>query len=313
MSWFAKRFARLVVILLALTMLSFGAQSLLPGDPAQLIGFGADEARVEEIRTDLQLDEPVTVRYLAWLSGFVRGDLGPYYRIKGASPSESVRQSLPNSLLLMLYTQLLSLAIAVPLGVITAYRRTGAIDKGVNAAAFVGLAVPGFVLAFLLKKYLAVDRRILPDRGWVPLTEDPVEHLRYAVLPVLSLALGQIAVYMRLLRSDMIATLDEEFILMARSKGITPRRVLFRHALRPSSLTLVTVAGMNVGILISATVLVERVFGVPGMGNLLVEGILSREYPATQSFIAIMGIIFVLVNYGVDLLYGILDPRVRHG
>jgi peptide/nickel transport system permease protein len=144
------------------------------------------------------------------------------------------------------------------------------------------------------------------------LGENVGEHFKHAVLPVLALAAGQLAVYFRLLRSDMIATLQEDFITMAKSKGLKPRRILFRHALRPSSLTLLTVAGLSVGTLISSAVLVEVIFDVPGMGFKLIESIFAREYPAAQSFIAIVGIVFVLINYLVDFLYTIVDPRIRN-
>jgi len=311
MRTFAVKALRLVIIMLALTFLSFAAQDLIPGDAAQLIGFGADPAKIEEIRQDLRLDDPMPVRYLAWLGDFVTGDLGQYYRVNG-DPAEQVKTALPISLQLMLYTQILALLIAIPLGVITAYRANGLFDKMSNLGAFLAFSVPGFVIAYLLKKYLALDNKLLPDSGWVKLSDDLVEHFRHAVLPVLTLTFGQIAVYFRLLRSDMIATLQEDFITMAKAKGMPARRILFRHALRPSSLTLLTVAGLNIGTLISTAVLVENIFDIPGMGTLLISGVLQYEYPATQSFIAIIGLMFVLINYSVDFLYTVLDPRIRH-
>lgn len=308
----AIKTVRLVVVMLLLTMASFGAQSLLPGDPAELIGFGADPELIDEIRVDLELDRPLAARYVSWLGDFVKGDLGEYYRSRGGSPADKVKTGLPTSLLLMLYTQVVALAIAIPLGVLTAYRAGSLFDKGANLGAFLALSIPAFVFAFLVKKYLALDNRWFPESGWVPFGEDVGQHFRHAVLPVIALSVGQIAVYFRLLRSDMIATLQEDFITMAKSKGLAPRRILFRHALRPSSLTLLTVAGLSVGTLISSAVLVEVIFSVPGMGYNIVEGIFSREYPATQSFIAIVGLLFVLVNYAVDFLYTVIDPRIRN-
>jgi peptide/nickel transport system permease protein len=309
---FAGKLVRLVVVLLVLTMVSFFAQSLLPGDPAQLIVLSNDKAKIEETRRDLGLDRPVIARYVDWLGDFVTGDMGTYYRSRGGTPGEKVAEALPTSILLMIYCQIVALLIAIPLGVVAAYRANSLFDRSANIAVFLALSVPGFVVAYLLKKYLALDSRLLPESGWVAFTDDPAEHIRHAILPVLALVSSQIAVYFRLLRSDMIATLQEDFITMAKAKGLRPRRILFRHALRPSSLTLLTVAGLNVGTLISAAVLVERIFKVPGMGYLLVEGVLSREYSATQSMIALIGILFVLVNFAVDSLYSVLDPRIRH-
>lgn len=303
---------RLVIVLLALSMVAFLAQSFLPGDPAELMGFGADPDKIEEIRTDLKLDEPIYVQYGSWLGDFVRGDLGSYYRAKGGTPAEGVKSNLPNTLLIILYTQIVALGIAIPMGVVAAYRSDRLFDRGANIAAFLALSVPAFVLAFVLKKYLALDYRILPERGWVSPTKDLVEHVKHAILPVSTLVFSQIAVYFRLLRSDMIATLQEDFITMAKAKGLKPSRVLFRHALRPSSLTLLTVAGLNIGTLISAGIVIEVLFGIPGMGTLLVEGILAREFRATQSFVMIVGIFFVLLNYAVDFLYTVIDPRIRN-
>lgn len=315
MSQLLVKTIRLLIVLLLLSMLAFGSQLLLPGDPAELIGFGADPELIDEIRADLKLDDPIPVRYAAWLGDFVQGDLGEYYRSRGGSPSEKVQTALPISLTLMVYTQLVALALAIPLGVIAAYRANKIFDKAMNVTAFLALSIPGFVFAFLLKKFFSLDRSWLPESGWIGFGDEGFtisDHLRHAVLPVISLALAQVAVYFRLLRSDMIATLQEDFITMAKAKGLSTRRVLFRHALRPSSLTLLTVAGLNVGTMISSAVLIENIFQIPGMGLLLVEGVLSREYIATQSFVAIVGIIFVLINYAVDFLYTIIDPRIRH-
>jgi peptide/nickel transport system permease protein len=306
------KLVRLIVVVLLLSMASFAAQSLLPGDPAVLIGGGGNPQQIQQIREDLHLDDALPVRYAKWLGDFVQGDLVNYYFLRGGTPADTVKTALPTSLLLILYTQVLSLALAVPLGVVTAYRAGSLFDKGVNIGAFLGLSIPAFVVAFLLKKYLALDNRWFPESGWVPIGDDLGEHFRHAVLPVLALTTSQLAIYFRLLRSDMIATLQEDFITMAKSKGLTPRRILFRHALRPSSLTLLTVAGLSVGTLISSAVLVEVIFGVPGMGFKLIESIFAREYPAAQSFIAIVGIVFVLINYLVDFLYTVVDPRIRN-
>ena len=307
------RFLRLVVVLFALSVVSFLSIRAIPGDPATTIALGSSDlqAKIKEVRKDLGLDQPLVVQYGRWANHLLHGDLGKYYRAAGPSPADEVRGALPISLMLVLYTQIVALALAVPLGAVTAYRADRAFDRVVNVGAFLALSIPSFIVGFLVKKYLALDNRVFPDSGWVPITQDIWQHFRHVVLPVLTLVLAQIAVYFRLLRSDMIATLQEDFITMAKSKGIRPRRVLFRHALRPSSLTLLTVAGLNIGTLISSTVVVENIFQIKGMGFLLAQGILSGEYVATQSFIVIVGVVFVLVNFLVDFLYTVLDPRIR--
>ena len=153
--------------------------------------------------------------------------------------------------------------------------------------------------------------KIFPTSGYTPITENPSEHFQQMVLPCITLAVGQIAIYMRLLRSDMIATLQQDFILLAKAKGMRPKRILFRHALRPSSLTLLTVAGLNVGTLIGGALIVEVLFQIPGIGFMMQEAIGQRQIVAFQSLVAIVAIIYVLVNFGVDLLYTVLDPRIR--
>ncbi|MBN2622381.1 MAG: ABC transporter permease, partial [Acidimicrobiales bacterium] len=225
---------------------------------------------------------------------------------------DRVRDSLPVSLQLMVYAQVLALLIAIPAGVITAYRAGSRADKAANAGAFGMLAIPNFALALVLAYYVGVELGWLPVSGYVKPSDDLGEHLRRMILPAVSLAVGQIAVYMRLLRSDMIATLQEDFITMAKAKGVSPRRVLWRHALRPSSLTLLTVAGLNVGTLIGGAVIVEVIFAMPGIGTLLFEAIQARQYIALQSLVAIIAVGYVLINVAVDILYAVLDPRIRH-
>ena len=253
------------------------------------------------------------MQYGRWIGDFVTGDLGGYYSVTGERPvMDRVRDSLPVSLQLMVYAQVLALVIAIPAGVITAYRAGTRADKAANATAFGMLAIPNFALALVLAYYVGVEFGWLPVSGYVKPSEDLVEHLRRMTLPTVALAVGQVAVYMRLLRSDMIATLQEDFITMAKSKGVSPRRVLWRHALRPSSLTLLTVAGLNVGTLIGGAVIIEVIFSMPGVGTLLFEAIQARQYIALQSLVALIAVGYVLVNFLVDVLYAVLDPRIRH-
>jgi peptide/nickel transport system permease protein len=211
----------------------------------------------------------------------------------------------------MVYAQVLALVVAIPMGVLTAYRAGSWLDKGVNSAAFAAIAIPNFALGLLLSYYVGVQLGWLPFQNYTPLTEDPVEHFRGMALPAITLAVGQIAIYLRLLRSDMIATLQEDYVTFASSKGMPSRYVLFRHALRPSSLTLLTVAGLNVGALVGGAIVIEVIFGLPGIGRAIGEAILSRQYIALQSMVAIVAIGYVLVNALIDILYAVLDPRIR--
>jgi len=302
-----------VVVLFCVTLFVALLTSMLPGDPVNAIaGFGTD-AQKEQIRERLGLDDPLPVQYVRWVGDFARGDLGDYWSVTGARPvMDRVREALPVSLQLMLYAQVLALVVAIPLGVATAYRAGSRFDRASNATAFGMLAIPNFALALVLAYYVGVQAGWLPVSGYVSPSQDLIEHFRRMAMPAIALAVGQIAVYMRLLRSDMIATLQEDFITMAKAKGISPRRVLWRHALRPSSLTLLTVAGLNVGTLIGSTVVVEVIFSLPGLGSLLFEAITARQYIAFQSLVAIIAIGYVLLNFLVDVLYAVLDPRIRH-
>jgi peptide/nickel transport system permease protein len=308
-----RRVAHLVVVLFFVTLFVATLTAMLPGDPVDAIAGFASEEQKDALREELQLDDPVYMQYGRWVGNFVTGDLGNYYSVTGGRPvMDRVRDSLPVSLQLMVEAQVLALVIAIPLGVFTAYRAGSRFDKGANATAFGLLAIPNFALALILAYYVGVRWGWLPVSGYVKPSEDLVEHLRRMAMPAIALAVGQIAVYMRLLRSDMIATLQEDFITMAKSKGISPSRVLWRHALRPSSLTLLTVAGLNVGVLIGGAVIVEVIFSLPGIGLLLFEAINARQYIALQSLVAIIAVSYVLINFLVDLLYAVLDPRIRH-
>ncbi len=308
-----RKLVQLTVVLLLVTFISFLLMNLLPGDPVEVIvPFGSDEQR-QALREDLNLDDPMITRYWDWLSGLVQGDFGKYYTTSSSRPvSKDLREALPVSLQLMAYAQIMALAVAIPVGVATAYRAGSKFDKGANTSAFAMLAMPNFAIALLLSYYLGVKLDLLPVTGYRPFGEDQAEHFRRMAMPALSLAVGQIAIYMRLLRSDMIATLQEDFITMAKAKGMRPRRILWRHALRPSSLTLLTVAGLNVGTLIGGAVVTEVIFSLPGIGRLIYEAILSRQYVAVQSFIVVIGAAYVILNFLVDILYSILDPRIRH-
>lgn len=308
-----RRLLHLLVVLFFVTLFVALLTSMLPGDPVDAIAGFASEEQKEELRTELGLDDPLPVRYARWIGDFVTGDLGNYYSISGGRPvMDRVTDSLPVSLQLMLYAQVLALVVAIPAGVISAYRAGSLGDRVGNAAAFGALAIPNFALALVLAYFVGVELGWLPVNGYVKPSDDFGEHIRRMVMPAISLAIGQIAVYMRLLRSDMIATLQEDFITMAKAKGVSPRRVLWRHALRPSSLTLLTVAGLNVGTLIGGTVIVEVIFSMPGIGTLLFEAIQARQYIALQSLVAIIAVGYVIVNFLVDVLYAVLDPRIRH-
>jgi peptide/nickel transport system permease protein len=309
----SRRLLYLVPVLIAVSLLTFLVAALLPGDLA--VAMLADEAtpeRVAALRSEMGLDQPLAVQYLHWLGSALIGDLGRSLRT-GEKVLSAILQRLPVTLELMLFAQLIALAIGVPLGILCAVRNGSVVDRVMTVIAFGKLSVPAFMLAIVLIYLFSVRLKWLPATGYVPLDEDIVGNLRCFVLPAVTLGFGEWPVLMRVLRSDMIATLQEDYIAMATAKGLRRWRILLVHALKPSSLTLVTVTGINIGRLIGGTVLVETIFALPGIGRLLIGAINTRDFVVLQGVVLFVATGFVMINFVVDLLYGVLDPRIRHG
>jgi peptide/nickel transport system permease protein len=306
---------RLILVVVVVTFLTQLLASFVPGSLDQILAPFATNQQRAEIRRDLHLDDNVFVRYWHWLDDFAHGDMGRIYQgAQGSAPvSTQVKQGLPISLEVMGWSQLLALALAIPLGVVSAYAAGRWPDRLASGFSFTMLALPSFALAFLLIYYVSVRGGLLPALGYDGWQDGVWNHFRTLILPVVSLAAGQLAVYQRLLRTDLLATLQQDFIAMAKAKGLKPRRVLWRHALRPSSLTLLTVAGLQTGALIGGAIVVEVIFSIPGMGLKIQTAITTRQYAALQSYVAIIAIVFVVVNFLVDYLYTALDPRLRSG
>lgn len=309
----ARRLLYLIPVLIAVSLLTFLIASLLPGDLAYVIlGDQATPEKVAALRHDMGLDQPIWWRYLSWLGNVLQGDFGRSFRT-GQTVLQAVAERLPVSIELMLLAQLGALAIGIPLAIACAVRSGSAFDRFMTGTAFSMLSVPAFLSAILLIYLFAVELRWLPATGYVPFSEDPIGNLRCFLLPALTLALGEWPVLMRVLRSDMIATLQEDYIAMARAKGLKPSRILLVHALKPSSLTLVTVTGINIGRLIGGTVIVESIFALPGIGRLLLGAIFTRDLIILQGVVLFVACGYVLINFIVDMLYAVLDPRIRHG
>jgi peptide/nickel transport system permease protein len=307
-----RKLSGLITTLLAVSLGAFFLTSLLPGDPAvALLGQnGVTAQAVAAVRRELGLDHSLPDRYLIWLDHVLHGNLG-FSLVQQQSVSSLLRSHLPVTIELVVLSLILSLLVAIPIGIFTAYRAGRPVDQVLSTLTFVGLAVPSFVVAVILILLFAVDFRLVPASGWTPLTANPVENLRTAILPAVALALPQVAIFARVLRSDMVTTLQQDYIWMARSKGLSTWRVLLVHAFRPSSLPLLTVTGLQVGFLLGGTVIVENIFSLPGIGQLLVTSISSRDLIVVQGVTLFIAASFVLVNFAVDMLYSSLDPRIR--
>ena len=312
-SFIGKRLLYLLPVLLAVSMLTFLIASLLPGDLAfTILGDQATPEKVEALRKQMGLDRPIWERYFVWLSSVLQGDLGRSFRT-GETVLAAVLDRLPVSLELMVLAEVLGLVIAIPLAILCAVKSGGPLDRFLTGLAFGKLSLPPFMVAILLIYLFAVELGWLPATGWVPFAEDPWGNIRSFILPALTLGIAEWPVLMRVLRSDMIATLQEDYIAMAKAKGLKPWRILMVHALKPSSLTLVTVTGINIGRLIGGALIIETIFALPGIGRLLVGAIYARDFIILQGVVLFVAIGFVMVNFIVDMLYAVLDPRIRHG
>ncbi len=313
LNFVVRRLLAMLPVLLAVSLLTFLIASLLPGDLALVIlGDQATPENVAALRRDMGLDQPLWWRYLSWLGQVLQGDLGRSFRT-GQTVLQAVAERIPVSLQLMLMAEFLGLLIGVPVAIACAARAGGAFDRFMTGSAFAMLSMPSFLVAILLIYLFAVELHWLPATGYVPFTEAPLSNLRFFVLPALTLALAEWPGIMRVLRSDMIATLQEDYIALAKAKGLKPARILFVHALKPSSLTLVTVTGINIGRLLGGTLIVESIFALPGIGRLLVGAIYTRDLVILQGVVLLVACCFVIVNFIVDMLYAVLDPRIRHG
>jgi peptide/nickel transport system permease protein len=313
LNFVVRRLLAIIPVLLAVSLLTFLIASLLPGDLAYVIlGDQATPENVAALRRDMGLDQPLWWRYLSWLGHVLQGDLGRSFRT-GQTVLQAVAERIPVSLELMLMAEFIGLLIGVPVAIACAARAGGTFDRFMTGSAFAMLSMPSFLMAILLIYLFAVELHWLPATGYVPFTEEPLNNLRFFVLPALTLALAEWPGIMRVLRSDMIATLQEDYIALAKAKGLKPSRILFVHALKPSSLTLVTVTGINIGRLLGGTLIVETIFALPGIGRLLVGAIYTRDLVILQGVVLLVACGFVIVNFIVDMLYAVLDPRIRHG
>ncbi len=310
----ARKLVVLVITLLVVSFLTFSLTSLLPGDPCiTILGpEGSQTGPLEACHERLGLNDPVHERYGRWLGDALSGDLGRSFRTN-QQVVQAVVERLPVTLEIGALAIAFAVVGAIPLGMLSAYRSGTRLDKAITAGSFGLLSVPNFMMAIFLIIILAVRLGVLPATGWTRLTTDPIQNLKSAIMPALSLGIGELAVYTRLLRSDMIATLQEDFVTMARAKGMPTWRILLRHALRPSSFSLMTVVGLNIGFIVSGSIIVETLFALPGVGRLLFESITQRDFVIVQGVVLLIGVSVVMINFVVDILYAVLDPRIRHG
>jgi peptide/nickel transport system permease protein len=312
-----SRLLRLVGTLLAVTFLTFSLTSFLPGDPVNAIlgvNSNQDPEIVAKIRDDLGLDDPFLVRYGNWLGDAVRGDLGESYINRGQSVSDTIKDRIPVTAQLAFMAILIAVILAVPIGIIGAYKQGKWPDSVSSAGVQVALSIPNFIMGIFLIWLFAVQLQWLPSSNWNRISDKGlVENLKTAIMPASALAMTQMAIFSRLVRADMVATLQENYILAAKAKGLNDRYILARHALRPSSLSLMTIIGINFGALLGGTVVIETLFAVPGLGFRLINAISQRDILVIQGITVFVATVYVVINTIVDLLYAVIDPRIRKG
>ncbi len=307
----ARHLLRIVLVLLLISFLTLVFLDLLPGDTATaLAGPAAQPEVIAAVREDLGLNRSFPRRYVDWVNGIVSGDLGRSPVTK-QPVWDVIKERIPITFELAGLAFFLSLALAIPLGVYAASRPSGWLDRGTTFVTSGLLAMPSFLSAILLALLLSVTFRVFPVTGWVPFKDDPVDNLYHLVLPVLALALPEAAVFTRLLRNDMAATLNEDYIVAARARGLPSRRLLFGHALRPSSFTLITVAGVAFARLLGGSVIVESIFALPGIGQQALQSIQQNDFVLVRGVVLVTSSVYLVINALIDLAYPLLDPRAR--
>ena len=308
------RLIQLVPTILLVSVIVFALQQLMPGDPAVLLAGEAagDPHVVAAIRAQLLLNEPIWVQYLHWLWAALHGNLGYSWRL--SSPvSALIAQKLPVTIQLSVMAFFFSVAIGVPAGVISAVKRDTVWDWLANAVGLFGLSIPTFWLGIVLILVVSVDLGWLPPSGYVPLARDPLRSLETTIMPAFVLGNAIAAILMRHTRSAMLTALQQDYVRTARAKGLPERQVILRHALRNALIPVVTLGGLQLGTLLSGAVLTEQIFDVPGIGKLVVDAVFNRDYPVIQGVVLVTGLLYVLINLGTDLLYAVINPRLRGG
>ena len=306
------RSSELIAVLLVVSFGVFMLLSLMPGDPAvAILGEGHPPEAYDELRSEMGLDQPAIQRYFEWLGGALTGDLGNSLVPPQSEVAARIASALPVSIQLAVMGLILALALSVPLAMFCAARPGSIVDRAISAAMFGVLSVPPFLAGLLLILVFANGLGWFPRAQWVRLSESVPDNLLHAILPVVVIALMELALFTRVLRNDLIVTLREDFILASRAKGMPPWRVMVTDALRPSSFSLVTLMGISLGRLIGSTVIVEYLFALPGMGSLVIDSANQGDFPMVQGAVLVIATIYVLSNAFIDFFYGYLDPRTR--
>lgn len=306
------RLVQLVPTIFLVSIIVFALQQLMPGDPAVLLaGESAGNPHVvAQIRDQLLLNRPLWVQYLHWIDGVLHGNLGYSWRLS-EPVSELIAQKLPVTVQLSVMAFLFAVVIGVPAGVVSAVKQGTAWDWAANAIGLSGLSIPNFWLGIVLILVVSVDLGWLPPSGYVSLARDPLRSIETTIMPAFVLGNAIAAILMRHTRSAMLQALAQDYVRTARAKGLSETRVVLRHALRNALIPVVTLGGLQLGLLLSGAVLTEQVFDIPGLGKLVVDSVFNRDYPVIQGVVLVTALLYVLINLITDLLYAVINPRLR--
>ena len=307
-----RRLLAMVPVMILVSLIVFSLIHLTPGDPAiSMLGEEATPQAVAALRTKLGLDQPIPVQYVKWLGSVLRGDLGRSIR-SNQPVGEAIRERLPVTVELAILAMLISLAIAIPAGIIAAMRRNSLLDASTTVVALLGVSLPNFFLAILLVLLFGLKLGWLPPFGYKPITEDLAGNLKLMVLPAITLGTALAAIVTRMMRSSLLEVLDQDYIRTARAKGLRESQMIRFHALKNALMPVVTIVGLQIGGLLGGAIITETIFALPGIGRLLVDSIFQRDFPLVQGVVLFVSLAFLFSNFAVDLVYAYLDPRIRY-
>ena len=310
--YLVNRIVQFVLVLFFLSVIVFTIVRLIPGDPAAvMLGTEATPQVLAQIRQEMGLDQPIPVQYVKWLENVLAGNFGTSWVSKQPA-LKLILGALPVTLQLVAAAFLVALVIAFPAGIFSAIRPRSWIDQGSTTFALLGISLPSFWLGIMLILLFSLELRWLPPSGYLSVTADPLGALRTSLLPAVTLGVALAAPLTRFLRSGMLDVLGLDYVRTARAKGLSEQRVVGRHALKNALLSVVTILGLQLGTLLGGSIVIEQVFGWPGIGRLSLAAIQQRDYGVVQGIVLFVAALFVLINFAVDLLYLYLDPRIRY-
>lgn len=312
MKYFIRKIVTLIITLLFISMLSFAAFSVIPGNAAiSKLGTDATPERVAALEASMGLDKPMVVRYGNWLRDALHGDFGESYQYEGVRVSELLAQRLPTTIILALLSLVIILVLSIPLGILSAKYSGKWLDTLINQLTQITMAIPAFFLGIILTYIFGIALKWFQVGKFVSLNEDPAGCIKYLIFPALAIALPKLAMVVKFLRNSVLGEMQKDYVRTAYSKGNDKNKVLYRHILKNALIPVITFTAMIIAEIMAGSIIVEQVFSVPGIGRLLVSSISNRDYPVVQAMVIYITAIVIIINFIVDMLYQLADPRVR--